>query len=78
MDRSAENLGGGGAIQGQGETAAKHSEFDSKAEIIKTDDGTLASRKSLLGQSMKQVRDDAGAAADNTKDVVKDLLKSKK
>ena len=62
----------------QGETAAKHSEFDSKAEIIKTDDGTLASRKSLLGQSMKQVRDDAGAAADNTKDVVKDLLKSKK
>ena len=66
------------ATQIQGEAAAKRGEFDDKAEITKTDDGTLASRKSLLGQTMKQVKDDAGATVDNTKDVVKDLLKSKK
>ncbi|CAB3697806.1 MAG: conjugal transfer protein TraG N-terminal domain-containing protein [Rhodocyclales bacterium] len=49
--------------------------FDAKAEIIKTDDGTLASKKSLLVQSGKQVGKDAGATLDNAKDVVKDLLR---
>jgi conjugal transfer mating pair stabilization protein TraG len=51
--------------------------FDSKAEIVETDDGTLATRKSLLKQSGKQVAKDAGASVDNVKDVVKDLLKKK-
>ncbi len=49
--------------------------FDAKAEIIKTDDGTLASKKSLLVQSGKQVGKDAGAMLDNAKGVVKDLLR---
>ena len=49
--------------------------FDSKAEIVKTDDGTLATRKSLLKQSGKQIAKDTGASVDNVKDVVKDLLK---
>jgi len=49
--------------------------FDSKAEIVETDDGTLATKKSLLKQSSKQVANDAGASVDNVKDVVKDLLK---
>jgi len=49
--------------------------FDAKAEIIKTDDGTLASKKSLLVQSGKQVGKDAGATLDNAKDVVKDFLR---
>jgi conjugal transfer mating pair stabilization protein TraG len=49
--------------------------FDAKAEIVKTDDGTLASKKSLLKQSGRQVVKDAGATADNAMGVVKDLLK---
>lgn len=49
--------------------------FDAKAEIIKTDDGTLASNKSLLVQSGKQVGKDAEASVDNVKGVAKDLLR---
>ena len=49
--------------------------FDTKAEIIKNDDGTLASRKSLLVQSGKQVGNDAAATLDNAKEVVNDLLR---
>ena len=49
--------------------------FDAKTEITKTDDGTLASKKSLLVQSGKQVGKDAGATLDNAKDVVNDLLR---
>jgi len=49
--------------------------FDAKTEIIKTDDGALASKKSLLVQSGKQVGKDAGATLDNAKDVVNDLLR---
>ncbi len=54
---------------------SNRSAFDDKAEIIKTDDGTLASKKSLLVQSGKQVGKDAGATLDNAKDVAKDLLR---
>ena len=54
---------------------SSRSDFDAKAEIIKTDDGTLASRKSLLVQSGKQVGKDAAATLDNAKEVVKDLLR---
>ena len=58
-------------------TAAESSraDFDAKAEIIKTDDGTLASKKSLLVQSGKQVGKDAAATLDNAEEVVKDLLR---
>ncbi|WP_159690341.1 conjugal transfer protein TraG N-terminal domain-containing protein [Cognatazoarcus halotolerans] len=49
--------------------------FDSKTEIIKSDDGTLASKKSLLVQSGKQVGKDAAATLDDAKDAVKDLLR---
>jgi conjugal transfer mating pair stabilization protein TraG len=52
-------------------------DFDAKAEIIKSDDGTLASKKSLLVQSGKQVGRDGGATFDNAKEVVNDLLKKK-
>ncbi|WP_298435658.1 conjugal transfer protein TraG N-terminal domain-containing protein [Ottowia sp.] len=51
--------------------------FDSKAEIVKTDDGTLASKKSLLGQSMKQVGKDATTTAQEVTDAAKDLFKRK-
>jgi len=66
------------AAQLRGEVAAKRSDFDGKAEIVKTDDGTLASKKSLLLQSTKQVYRDGEATLDNAKDIVQDLLKSKK
>ena len=59
------------------DAASSREGFDAKAEIIKTDDGTLASKKSLLVQSGKQVGKDAGATFDNAKDVVNDLLKKK-
>jgi conjugal transfer mating pair stabilization protein TraG len=49
--------------------------FDAKSETVKTDDGTLASKRSLFNRSEKQVAQDASASADNVKDAVKDLLK---
>ena len=48
-----------------------------ESEIVKTEDGTLVSRRSLLKQSGKQVSKDASASLDNAKDAVKDLLKRK-
>lgn len=59
------------------DAASRRADFDAKAEIIKTDDGTLASKKSLLVQSGKQVGRDAKATFDNAKGVVNDLLKKK-
>ncbi|MGB4062453.1 MAG: conjugal transfer protein TraG N-terminal domain-containing protein [Azonexus sp.] len=59
------------------DAASHRADFDAKAEIIQTDDGTLASKKSLLVQSGKQVGRDAGATFDNAKEVVNDLLKKK-
>ncbi len=63
--------------QVRSDAASSRASFDAKTEIIKTDDGTLASKKSLLVQSGKQVGKDAGATLDNAKDVVKDLLKKR-
>lgn len=57
------------------ETASARSTFDRKAEIVNTADGTLATKKSLLKQSGKQVVDDGAASIDNAKEVVKDLLR---
>jgi conjugal transfer mating pair stabilization protein TraG len=57
------------------ETTSARSTFDRKAEIVDTADGTLATKKSLLKQSGKQVVDDGAASIDNAKEVVKDLLR---
>lgn len=57
------------------ETASARSTFDRKAEIVDTADGTLATKKSLLKQSGKQVVNDGAASIDNAKEVVKDLLR---
>lgn len=59
------------------ETESEQGRFDSKAEIISTPDGALASRKSLLKQSGKQVADDAGASIDAVKGAVQDVFKKK-
>ena len=53
-------------------------DFDAKAEIVKAPDGTLASKKSLLKHTGKQVAEDGSATIDNAKDAVKDLLKRDK
>ena len=66
----------GAGIRGQ--TGSASANFDAKAEIVKTPDGTLASRKSLLKQAGKQVVEDGSATVDNAKDAVKDLLKKSK
>ena len=65
----------GAVIRGQ--TGSADSEFESKAEITKTPDGTLASKNSLLEQTGKQVVEDGSATIENTKDAVKGLLKKK-
>ena len=51
--------------------------FDGKAEIVRTPDGTLATKRSLLVQSGKQVAGDASASIESAKDAVKGLLKRK-
>ncbi|HEY0847782.1 MAG TPA: conjugal transfer protein TraG, partial [Noviherbaspirillum sp.] len=60
----------------RGQTDAAITDFDASAEIVKTPDGTLASKKSLFKQTGKQVAEDAGATIDNAKDAVKDLFKN--
>ena len=60
------------------QTQAASQDFDTKAEIIKTEDGTLASRKSLLKQAGAGVKEDAAATIDNAKDMVKNMLPSKR
>jgi conjugal transfer mating pair stabilization protein TraG len=67
---------GGAAIRTQ--TGSATSEFDAKAEVVKTPDGTLATQRSLLKQTGKQVAGDAGVSVDETKQAVKDLLKAKR
>lgn len=65
----------GSEIRQQANTASQ--EFDTKAEIIQSEDGTLSSKKSLLKQSVTQVAKDTAATFDNAKDAVKDLLNKK-
>ncbi len=74
--------GARGEVQSRGaevrrDVEARREGFDREAEIVKTEDGTLVSRRSLLKQSGKQVSKDASASLDNAKDAVKDLLKRK-
>ncbi|MEO3715635.1 conjugal transfer protein TraG N-terminal domain-containing protein [Roseateles flavus] len=59
------------------QTAERDRGFDSKAEIVKTDDGTLASKKSLFWRSSKQVYKDGSSTVEELKGSVKDLLKRK-
>lgn len=52
--------------------------FDAGAQIVRSPDGTLATKKSLLLQSGRQVATDATESIDAAKDLAKDLLKRKK
>lgn len=67
-------------IQGRGaqlrsQTQSEQVKFDQTAELVETEDGTLASKKSQLGQAAKQVGADAQSSFEDAKDAVKDLLK---
>ncbi len=62
----------------QDQTTGAISSFDAKAEIVKTPDGTLKSRKSLFVQTGKQVAGDADVTLDAAKDAVKNVLKHEK
>jgi conjugal transfer mating pair stabilization protein TraG len=71
-----------GPVQSRGadvreEVEARRLKFDQKAEIVKTDDGTLESRRSLLKQAGKQAGKDAVSSLENAKDAVQDLLKKR-
>jgi len=61
----------------RGKTTSAGGDFDNKAEIVKTDDGTLASKKSLVGQSMKQVGKDATNTAQEVSVAAKNLFNRK-
>ena len=68
------------AIREEGEriratTSADQGAFDRKAQITKPPDGTLASERSLLLQSGKQVKEDAAPFIDDAKQAVRDALK---
>lgn len=65
----------GASLQEHG--ASARTRFDQKTEIVTTPDGTLSSTKSLMKQTGKQVVEDGSNTVDNTKAVVKNLLKKK-
>ena len=62
----------------RGQAAGAAGEFDAKAQIVETPDGTLKSRKSLFVQTEKQLASDADATLDAAKDAVKGILKRDK
>ena len=56
-------------------TSADQGTFDRKAQITRTPDGTLASERSLMMQTGKQVKEDAAPLIDEAKEAVKKALK---
>jgi conjugal transfer mating pair stabilization protein TraG len=56
-------------------TSADQATFERKAQITKAPDGTLASERSLMLQTGKQVKEDATPIVDSAKQAVKDALK---
>lgn len=67
-------------VQARGEqlrsqTQTDQATFDRRADLVDTDDGTLASNKSQMEQSAKQVESDARSTFNRAKDALKDLLK---
>lgn len=68
------------AVREEGEriratTSADQGAFDRKAQITKTPDGTLASERSLMLQTGKQVKEDAAPLIEDAKQAVKDAFK---
>ena len=59
------------------EAGAARSHFDKRAQIIDAADGTLATKRSLLKDSGKQVVEDAETSVDGATDAVRNLLRKK-
>ena len=51
--------------------------FDAEAQIVETEDGTLATNKSLMKQTGKQVVEDGQSSLDSAKNAIQDLLKKR-
>lgn len=66
---------GGAAIREQADRSRRG--FDAEAEVSRSADGTVSTKKSLLLQSGRQVAADAGATLDEARDAVKEVLKKK-
>ena len=67
-------------IQAEGQrirasSSSDQDSFERKAQITKTPDGTLASERSLMLQTGKQVKEDAAPIVEDAKQAVKDALK---
>ena len=56
-------------------TSADQGGFDRKAQITQTPDGTLASERSLMKQTGKQIKEDAAPIINDATQAVKDALK---
>ena len=56
-------------------SSADQATFERKAQITKTPDGTLASERSLMKQSVNQVKGDAAPIVEDAKQAIKDALK---
>lgn len=52
-------------------------QFDAEAQIVETEDGTLATNKSLMKQTGKQVVEDSQSSLDSAKNAIQDLLKKR-
>jgi conjugal transfer mating pair stabilization protein TraG len=57
--------------------AAEGQAFDQDAQVTQSSDGTLASKRSLVKQAGKQVKEDASGMLDDTRQAVKDALRKK-
>ena len=66
---------GGAAIREQTDRSRRG--FYAEAEVTRSSDGTVSTKKSLLLQSGRQVAADAGATLDQAKDAVKGVLKKR-
>ena len=66
---------GGAAIRERTDRSRRG--FDAEAEVSRSADGTVSTKKSLLLQSGRQVAADAGATLHDAKDAVKEVLKKK-
>lgn len=57
------------------QTQADQADFNRRADLVDTDDGTLASNKSQVEQAAKQVSSDSRSTLNRAKDALKDFLK---
>ena len=65
------------AVRIRSKVAAEGQAFDQDAQVTPSSDGTLASKRSLVKQAGKQVKEDASGMLDDARQAVKDALRKK-